>query len=73
VFLASKNVKKEISGCHFKISIIENDSELKKYSPELNGYLNRLGKRHICSHSYNIVKEMASLMSFIDIKPKVMP
>lgn len=70
VFIASKNVKKEISGCLFKFTIVENEAALKNFSSELNGYLNRLGKRHVCSYSYNIAKEMKSLVSFIAVKPK---
>ena len=31
----------------------------------MNGYLNRIGKRHLCSQSYNVAKEMKSLLSFI--------
>ena len=70
VFIASKNVKKEINGCFFKVQIVENEAALKSFSPELNGYLNRLGKRHVCSYSYNIAKELKSLISFIAVTPK---
>ena len=68
VFLASKSVKKEITGCLFKVSIVEKEEELKRFSPELNGYLNRLGKRHLCSYSKNIAEEATSLMSIIPIE-----
>jgi hypothetical protein len=70
VFIASKNVKKEINGCFFKVQIVDNEAAFKNFSPELNGYLNRLGKRHVCSYSYNIAKEMKSLLSFIAVTPK---
>jgi hypothetical protein len=73
VFLASKNVKKEINGCLFKIVIVEKEDDLAKLSPELNGYLNRLGKRHLCAYSNNIAQEMSSLLSFIPIDPKKAP
>jgi hypothetical protein len=73
VFMASKNLKKEISGCHFKVLIVENAVDLRKFSNELNGYLNRLGKRHMCSHSHNIATEVKSLMSFVEVKAKPAP
>lgn len=47
--------------------MVEKEDDLKKFSPELNGYLNRLGKRHQCSYSHNIAKEVESLASFIPI------
>lgn len=73
VFLASKNVKKEITGCPIKVAIVEKEEDLKKFSPELNGYLNRLGKRHLCSYSNNIAQEVPSLVSFIPIEKKPIP
>lgn len=70
VFIGAKNFKKEISACLFKVTIVENEAALKNFSNELNGYLNRLGKRHVCSYSYNIAKEMKSLISFIPFQAK---
>lgn len=73
VFLASKNLKKEITGCPIKITIVEKEEDLKKFSPEFNGYLNRLGKRHMLSYSQNIAKDVPSLVSFIPIDKKPIP
>lgn len=33
------------------------------------GYLNRIGKRNLCEQSYNVNKEMKSLLSFAASKP----
>lgn len=70
--MGSKNIKKEISVCHFKIRILEKDEDTNRFTPELNGYLNRLGKRHLCSYSHNIAKDLPSLATFIplDTTPK---
>ena len=68
-FLASKAVKHEISACHFKIPIVENEAGFKKLSPEMLGYLNRLGKQNLCKQSYNVCKELKSLLSFAAAKP----
>ena len=67
VFIGNKSQKREISGCHFKIHIADKEEEVKKFSNEINGYLNRLGKRHLCSYSQNVDKEKASLVSFIPV------
>lgn len=67
-FLASKTAKHEISACHFKIPIVENEAGFKKLSPEMLGYLNRLGKQNLCKQSYNVCKEMKSLLSFVSVK-----
>lgn len=69
VFISgTKSARKEINGCHFKINIVDSEAEVKKLSPELNGYLNRLGKRALCGQSINIAKEMKSLLSFISFE-----
>jgi hypothetical protein len=68
VFTGGKN-KKEITGCHFKIDIIQGEAEIRKLSPELNGYLSRLGKRNLIEQSANVAKEMKSLISFAAWKP----
>lgn len=73
IFLANKNNKKEITGCHFKLFIVDKEEDLKKFSNELNGYLNRLGKRHLCSYSNNIAKETPSLLSFVPLEKKEAP
>lgn len=67
-FLASKSVKREITACHFKIPIIQSEAELKKLSPEIHGFLNRLGKRNICQQSENIAASPQSLLSFAAVK-----
>ena len=67
-FLASKNAKREINSCHFKIPIIQNEADLKKLSPEVHGFLNRLGKRNICQQSENIAVSPQSLLSFASLK-----
>lgn len=67
-FLASKTAKHEISACHFKIPIVENEAGFKRLSPEMLGYLNRLGKQNLCKQSFNVCKEMKSLLSFVSVK-----
>jgi len=69
VFTGGKSNKKEITGCHFKIDIIQSEAEIRKLSPELNGYLNRLGKKNLLEQSENVAKEMKSLISFATLKP----
>jgi hypothetical protein len=73
VFIANKNIRKEITGCHFKIAIVEDEAEIAKLSPELNGYLNRLGKRSLCEYSNNVAPEMKSLISFATLKLNPVP
>ena len=67
VFIGNKNQKREISGCHFKVHIADREEDVKKFSTETNGFLNRLGKRHLCSYSQNVDKEKPSLLSFIHV------
>ena len=68
-FLASKTAKKEITACHFKVPIAQTEVALARLSPEVQGYLNRIGKRNLCEQSYNVNKEMKSLLSFATHKP----
>lgn len=63
-FYASKAVKREVDGCHYKISIIKNEIEAGGLSPQIKGYLNRLGKKNLCQQSFNVHNEMNSLLSF---------
>lgn len=67
-FLASKTAKREITACHFKIPVITSEADLKKLSPEVHGFLNRLGKRNICQQSENIAASPQSLLSFAAVK-----
>lgn len=54
IFFANRTTKKEITGCHFKIPIIQFPEETKDLSYEVLGYLNRLAKKNICGQSYNV-------------------
>jgi hypothetical protein len=45
-FFANKQNKKEINGCHFKVTVAENE-DIKKLGIEVNGYLNRIGKKNL--------------------------
>jgi spore germination protein GerM len=45
-FFATKQNKKEINGCHFKVTVAENE-DVKKLGIEVNGYLNRIGKKNL--------------------------
>lgn len=67
-FYAGKAVKREVDGCHFKISIIKNEAEAANLSPQIRGYLNRLGKKNLCQQSFNVHNEMNSLLSFAAAK-----
>ena len=66
VIFHGKSLRKEITGCHFKL-VIAADDEIRKFNPEITGFLNRLGKRHLCSYSQNIDKEKPSLLNFIPL------
>lgn len=71
--MATKNIKKEITGCLFKVIVADSEEDFRKLSPELKGYLNRLGKRHLLSYSQNIPTSTPSLVSFIPVVPKKTP
>lgn len=68
-FLATKSTKKEIAACHFKIPIIQNTNDLKSLSPQIHGYLNRLGKKNLCNQSSYVNNQIKSLLSFAEHKP----
>lgn len=68
-FLASKTTRRDITACHFKVPIVQSEADVKKLSPPVLGYLNRIGKRSLCEQSYNVNKEMKSLLSFAVVKP----
>ena len=72
VIFHGKGLRKEITGCHFKL-VIASEEEIRKFNPEITGFLNRLGKRHLCSYSQNIDKEKPSLLSFIPPEEHKMP
>ena len=68
-FLSSKSHKKDLVGCHFKISIAEG-GEIAKLGDDLQGYVNRIAKSKLCDASVNKAKEMKSLLSFANAKKK---
>jgi hypothetical protein len=68
-FLASRTVSREITACHFKVPIVQLEADVKRFSPQVLGYLNRIGKRNLCEQSFNVNKEMKSLLSFATHKP----
>ena len=41
-FLASKTSRKEITACHFKVPIAQTEVAIARFSPEVQGYLNRI-------------------------------
>lgn len=73
MFLASKHIKKEITGCLFKVTVAEKEEDFRKMSPQLQGYLNRLGKRHLLSYSENIPNKSITLPTFIPVTAKKNP
>lgn len=68
-FLASRTSKREITACHFKVPIAHTEADVRRFAPEVLGYLNRIGKRNLCEQSFNVNKEMKSLLSFATHKP----
>jgi hypothetical protein len=68
-FLASRNNNRDITACHFKVPIAQTEADIRKFTPEVLGYLNRIGKRNLCEQSFNVNKEMKSLLSFATHKP----
>lgn len=72
-FLSSKNNKRELVGCHFKILVAEGEEINAKLGDHLLGYLNRIGKKKVSEGSFNKAREMKSLISFATAQQKKTP
>jgi hypothetical protein len=54
-------------------TLAEKPEDFALLDNEVNGYLNRIGKRELCSVSHNIHKKMRTLLGFAVRKAKPVP